>query len=160
MAKKKKKAETETPKLSLVEATALNKLSEKIVDQLKKQDKLEPGSHAFDFSVDVSGNLARGNSTKVTPQFKIADYLKPLLLLYAAKMEDPVTWLQSILGEKGTLPIVVQLGPKQALKSVDFELEAVWDSAVNRAKEQFQEQAEQVDRAGNTVVAGTLTKTC
>ena len=147
--------------LNIVEATALAKLAEKELKQLKDDgETLEPGNHTFDMLVQVKGNLSRGADTKVTPSFSLDRYLKPLLLKYASSLgaKERTDWIQALMDVNGALGAVIQLGSEAVLRSIDPNLIALWDTAEADAKTKFQRITPKTDRAGNTVVAGNLEK--
>jgi hypothetical protein len=145
--------------LSPPEAVALSKLVEKLVESNKKAGKVvEPGSSKHTFTVLVDCSMSRAVDTKVTPNFKMADLLKPLLLRYAQTLEDPVDWLQSLLSVDGALGAVIQLGPAAVMETVDPGLVAAWHAMEDAAKAKHKFVATKVPRAGNTSVVGTLQK--
>jgi len=146
-----------TGKLSPAEAVALLKLAEKEVEANKEAGKVvKPGGFKHDFTVHVDCSMSRGNDTEVTPTFRMADLLKPLLLRYAQTLEDPAEWLDTLLSTRGAMGAVVQLGATEVLKTVDPALTAVWSSLEAEAKAKFQAVSKKVPRAGNTKVVGTL----
>lgn len=144
--------------LTLVEATALSKLADKLVDAAKKNEKLEPGNYSYDFTVQCDGSLSRGADTKVSPPFKMDSLLKAVILRYAQTLDDPQEWLESLLDIDGALGAVVQLGPQAVLKLVKPELEALWNDAEAKAKDKHKAVAEKTPRAGNTSVVGAIEK--
>ena len=86
--------------LNIVEATALAKLVDKQIKQLKDAgETVTPGNHVFNFDVHLDGSLSRGEDTKATPPFAIAGFLKPLLLKYAMGLgkEEGKQWLQHLM---------------------------------------------------------------
>lgn len=144
-------------KLSPAEAVALLKLAEKAVDQHKEDGKLvKPGSTKHEFTVQVDCSMSRGEGTNVTPNFKMADLLKPLLLRYAETLENPAEWLEAILDTDGALGAIVQLGPAKVMETVEPGLAAIWTAKEAAAKEKHKKAAKKVPRAGNTSVVGTL----
>ena len=144
-------------KLSPDEAIALAKLAEKLVEQNKKDGKtVKPGGSNHDFTVHVDCSMSRDNGTEVTPNFKMADLLKPLLLRYAQTLDDPAEWLGALLSTDSALGAVIQLGPAEVLKTVDPALTAIWSSMEAAAKAKHKLVATKVPRAGNTFVVGTL----
>tara|TARA_R110002051_G_scaffold61354_2_gene112449 strand:+ start:15044 stop:15532 length:489 start_codon:yes stop_codon:yes gene_type:complete len=146
-------------KLSLVEATALERLAKQVVDEKKKAgEKLKAGSYPFDFSVDVDGNMSRAGDTEVTPAFKMDTLLKAVVLKYAETLDDPKEWLGSLLSMKGALGAVVQLGPSGVIDSVPSGLVAIWNDCEVSAKQKHQGVAKKKARCGNTTVAGEVTR--
>lgn len=152
------KAAKEPVGLNIVEATAMLKMAEKLVEALKKNGKsVSSGNHTFAYTVRVDGLLSRGVDTDVLPSFKMAEMLKALLLRYAQQLDEPQEWLESILDIDGALGAVVQLGAESVLSyTVKPELKAIWDAAEAKAKEKFQHVSKKNTRAGNTVVVGGI----
>jgi hypothetical protein len=135
----------------------LSKLAEKLVGQNKKDGKtVKAGSSKHEFTVQVDCALSRGDGTDVTPNFKMADLLKPLLLRYAETLENPAEWLETILDTDGALGAIVQLGPAKVMETVDPGLAAIWTAKEAAAKEKHKKVTKKVPRAGNTSVVGTL----
>ena len=141
--------------LNIVEATALAKLVDKQIKQLKDAgETVTPGNHVFNFDV----HLSRGEDTKATPPFAIAGFLKPLLLKYAMGLgkEEGKQWLQNLMSVQAALGAVIQLGADSVMQSIDPSFTALWSAAEAQAKEKFQSVAEKADRAGQTIVVGGL----
>lgn len=148
-------------KLTLVEAEALSRLAGKLVDEAKKDGKtMGPGNYTYDFTVKCDGSIGRGNTTKVTPQFKIESLLKAVILLYASELgeEDGLEWLEAVMDVNGVAGAVVQLGSSAALSKVDDKFTAVFERAAKALKEKHNKSATKVDRAGNTSVVGAVEK--
>lgn len=147
--------------LNIVEATALAKLVEKQLKQLKDAgETVAPGNYTFNFDVHLDGSLSRGEDTKATPPFAIAGFLKPLLLKYAMGLgkEEGKQWLQNLMSVQAALGAVIQLGAESVMQSIDPSFTALWAAAEASAKEKFQSVAEKADRAGQTIVVGGLEK--
>lgn len=146
--------------LEIVELTALIYLAEKRLDQLKKQGSaVSAGAHTYDRTVRFTGTLVRAAATEVTPAFKLEGFLSAVMLRYAMTLDDPSTWLQTMLGSKGVLGTVVKIGTEKAMAPVPKELQAIWDACAAEAKAMFQSVTPKAPRAGNTTVVGTLTPT-
>lgn len=147
------------PFLTLVEATALQKLAEKAVKECKDDGQtIEPGNYEFDVTVRCDGALSRGNDTTATPSFKFPEYLKPLILKYASTLgkQKGQQWLESLMDAKGALGAIVELGPDAVLKSIDPTLVSIWDEGEAEAKKRYQKVTPKAGRAGNTVVVGQI----
>lgn len=144
-------------KLDMIQATALMKLAEKRVEELKKAgEKIEPGTYSFDVSVSADGRLSRGDDTETTPQFRMESLYKAIILKYASSMDDPQQWIESLMAIDGALGAVVQLGSDAVLKTVDNDLIALHDRAVEQAKAKFKTVAKKQPKAGMTTVVGTV----
>jgi len=147
--------------LNIVEATALAKLAEKELKQLKDDgETLEPGIHLFDMLLQVDGTLTREPDTKASPSFSLDRYLKPLLLKYASSLgaKERTTWIQSLMDVNGALGAVIQLGAEAVLSSIDPVLVALWDAAEADAKTKFQRITPKINRSGPVKPMGTLKK--
>lgn len=143
--------------LNIHQATALVKLAEKEVERAKGEGQaIEPGVYDVDFSVAISGKLQKALDTVQNPQFKLVEFLKPVILRYAMTLKDPEKWLDGLMSVDGALGATVQLGQDAALKSVPKSLLAIWDRNAEQAKAKFQTVNEKVTRSGNTSVVGEI----
>lgn len=143
--------------LTQQELIAIVKKAEKELEALEKRDgKLGAFTAEVDCLVHVSGTIVRAASTEVTPNFCIADFLKPLLLKYAATLENPTEWLTQIMS--AVLPKVIELGSANVLATVSEELQAIWNENEAKAKALFQANAKKQPRSGNTAVKVDLVK--
>jgi hypothetical protein len=146
--------------LSLLELTAVVKMAEKKLKELKDGGEIvSPGSHPFNFDLHCEGQLSRGVDTKVSPTFSMNSMLKAVLLHCAQKMPGQgAAWLNNLLSIDGALGAVVRLGPDAVIKRVDSHLLTIWETAESEAKTQFQASQPKTDRAGNTIVVGEMEK--
>ena len=151
-------AKTEkAPPLTQAELIAIIKTAEKQLDALESRDgKLKAFSSDVDCVVHVKGTVVRAADTEVTPAFKIADFLKPLLLKYATTLDNPAEWLQQIMS--AVLPMVIELGSETVLSTVPEDLQKIWIDNESKAKAKFQLITKKSPRAGNTSVNVDLIK--
>ena len=143
--------------LSLYELEAVSrKCSKELSDRKKAGETLAgPFSEHVDVKVHVEGAISRGPETEVTPAFKLANILEPVLLRYANETDNPEEFLEAM---RGVITATVQLGPDAVLSTVPDGIKAVMDDIKKGAKELHHKVAKKAKRAGNTVVAGSLEK--
>lgn len=142
--------------LDIVEATAIAKMADKRLEELKKQGKkIEPGNYEFDFTLSVDGSLSRGADTEVAPSFRVESLFKAIILQYAQTVTDnPQEWLSKLLGD--VLKAVIELKPDAVVKTIDPDLKALYDSLVDEAKQKWKDTVKKVPRAGITTVIGEM----
>lgn len=141
--------------LSLYELEAAARLLNKEIDNRKKQGETLKGpfSENVDFTVRCDGSISRGEDTEVTPTFKLAELLEPVLLRYAGTTEDPKAFLEAM---EAVITATVQIGKDAVMSTVAEEHKALFNSIKESAKQTHHKVAKKTPRAGNTVVAGTI----
>jgi hypothetical protein len=141
--------------LSLYELEAISrKCSKEIADRKKAGEAIVgPFSEQVDVTVHVNAAISRGPNTEVTPTFKLANILEPVLLRYANETDNPEEFLQAM---RGVITATVQLGPEAVLSTVPDEIKAVMEDIKKEAKELHHKVSKKAERAGNTVVAGSV----
>lgn len=145
--------------LNLVEATALQKLVEKVIKKAKDGgEEIDVGAHSFNVDLNVEGTLSKGMDSSVAPTFKIENFLKAIMLKYASTLgkQEGKEWLNSLLSIKGAMGAVIKFGPETVVDTLPSDLIAAWDIATEAAKQHFHAVSEKVTRSGNTVVVGNL----
>ena len=143
--------------LSLYELEAISrKCSKELSDRKKAGETLAgPFSEQVDVNVHVNAAISRGPNTEVTPSFRMSNILEPVLLRYANDLDDPEEFLRAM---RGVITATVQLGPDAVMSTVPDNVKAVMEDIKKEAKELHHTVAKKAERAGNTVVAGSLEK--
>lgn len=144
--------------LPLAAVVALNKATGREIEARKKSGEvLSPGVYSVDESLHIAASLSRAEDTSATPRFSPDALLRPVILLYADQAEDPVGWLDSILGNGGVLSTVAKLPTDKVERMIPTELRSAWDQHVANAKKIYQTAAGKIPRAGVTKVIATIT---
>jgi len=140
---------------SLYELELAARLIGKEIDQRKKEGETLKGpfSETLRVTVQCDGSISRGSDTEVTPTFKLADLLEPVLLRYAGETEDPKAFLSAM---EGVITATIQIGKDAVMSTVAEDTKAVFNDIKERAKQTHHKTAKKTPRAGNTVVAGTV----
>jgi hypothetical protein len=143
--------------LSLYELETASRLLKKEIDNRKKQGETLQGpfSENVDISIRCDGSISRGEDTEVTPTFKLAELLEPVLLRYAGTTKEPKEFLTAM---EGVITATIQIGKDAVMSTVAEEHKALFNDIKERAKQTHYKTATKAPRAGNTVVAGTVEK--
>ncbi len=141
--------------LSLYELEATSrKCLKELSDRKKAGETLAgPFSEQVDVTIRVNAAISRGPATEVTSAFKLASILELCMLRYAGETGSPKEFLQAM---RGVILATIQLGPEAVASTVPDEVKAVMEDIKKEGKELHHRVAKKAERAGNTIVAGSV----
>lgn len=135
------------PKVTLLQAAALEKAAKHLKEKLSEEESITPGGHAIDFDCRVSGVLTKTEDVQFHAPFKAEPALRALLLAAVTRNGNPARAVEKAIAEARQLKV----NPQEL-----HLFEAAVDKYLDDSKAEFQKKSAKSKRSGNVSFAGTI----